>query len=204
MKTSTHGVHSCHCWPMKRALRTGFLKTAAEISTFGLTRLDPLARLAHEVVYLLDAVVVEDVAHVGRAARDRAAVEQVVGLLAAVPLLPSRRAASSGRSTSWPRCAAAPAHAVALAGARLVSEHGVARHVFEAVIAEAVAVGRDVARVADVVVVDAVDAVARDLFEHRQQPLVRVAGSAGRAHPEVRIGAREPELFGRRVPAVRD
>ena len=55
---------------------------------------------------------------------------------------------------------------------------------------EAVAVGRHVAAVADVVVMDAIDGVARNQFlDQRQQPLVGVPGPLHQAHPDVAVRA---------------
>src|ERR1017187_2434852 len=141
--------------------------------------------LAYEAADLVDAVLVEEVAHVRWAARNGAAIEDEIGLRAAVHLLPTGRQ-HVGRS--FPTGFQARTHDLdgLVVGRRFPVQQRVAGHVLEAIVAEAVAIRGHVAAVPDVVVMDAVDGVMGDqFFDERQQPLVGVAGEPGRAHPDV-------------------
>src|ERR1017187_85607 len=144
--------------------------------------------LAHEAADLVDAVLVEEVAHVRRAARNGAAIEDEIGLGAAVHLLPAGRQ-HIGRSL--PPGFQARTHDLEglVVGRRFPMQQRVAGNVLEAIIAEAVTIRSYIAAIPDVVVMDAVDGVARDeFFDERQQPLVGVAGPPRGAHPDVVVG----------------
>ena len=86
-------------------------------------------------------------------------------------------------------------------GARASKVPGVLRDLLQAVVAEAVRVGREVARVAHVVVVDRVHVVPlRELLDQRDEPLVGVAGAAGRAHPGQPVRTAAQDLGRGRLP----
>src|SRR5688572_7917373 len=110
----------------------------------------PLAHLADKPIYLVNAIVVKEIAHVGWTTRDSAPVQDIVGHLASIALGPVGGNHSRVAPPVGLYALLNVLNAKAL-GARLVAEHRMARNVFQAIVAEAISLRRHVTRIAHVV-----------------------------------------------------
>src|SRR6266498_5934155 len=145
---------------------------------------DMSRELAHVVFDLMQTIVIEKVAHVGWSTRYRPSIQQEIRLLSPVHLVPiggqHRRVAPPVGFDARLR----KLHAVTFCWSRLIAEHCVLRHMRQAVVTEAVANGRHIARITHVVMVNTINRIACGNFlKHRNQPLVHVARTLRRAHP---------------------
>ena len=153
-----------------------------------------LEDLPGELGDVVRPVLVEEVVEVAVPAREDAALEEKPTLHLPRVVLPVRR---QDLRASLPvglevRAVHGREERVVGVGRRVVG--GVLRDLLEAVVAETVRVGGEVPGVAHVIVVDRVHVVAlRELLDERDEPLVRVAGPARRAHPRhaVRLAAQD-------------